>query len=29
MYSAFEKRYKKICGRPYSDWEYEEDPEER
>jgi len=26
---SFEKYYKKICGRAYTDWEYEEDPEER
>ena len=25
----FKKRYKKICGRAYTDWEYEEDPKER
>jgi hypothetical protein len=27
--NTFEKRYKKICGRAYTDWEYEEDSEER
>jgi len=26
---SFEKYYKKQCGRAYTDWEYEEDPEER
>jgi hypothetical protein len=25
----FEKRYKKISGRPYTDWEYEEDSDDR
>jgi len=29
LYSSFEKRYKKICGRSYTDWEFEEDPKER
>lgn len=28
-YNNFEEAYKKICGRPYTDWEYEEDPKER
>jgi len=29
FFGTFEKLYKKLCGRAYADWEYEEDPEER
>ena len=29
FFSSFEKFYKKLCGRGYTDWEFEEDPKER
>jgi len=29
LFVSFEKFYKKLSGRAYTDWEYEEDPEER
>jgi hypothetical protein len=29
FYASFEVLYKKLCGRAYTDWEYEEDPRER
>jgi len=29
LFVSFEKFYKKLCGRAYADWEYEEDPKER
>jgi hypothetical protein len=29
FFSSFESVYKKLCGRAYTDWEYEEDPKER
>jgi hypothetical protein len=29
LFVSFEKSYKKLCGRVYTDIEYEEDPEER
>jgi len=29
LFVSFEKYYKKLSGRAYTDWEYEEDPEER
>jgi len=29
LFASFEKFYKKLCGRAYTDWEYEEDPKVR
>ena len=29
FFATFEVLYKKLCGRAYTDWEYEEDPKER
>ena len=29
LFVSFEKYYKKLCGRAYTDCEYEEDPKER